>query len=346
MNETRTPPELRPEDFDIYDGKVIEPKRRFKLVRFDQIQLSTDPAYLVKGLIPREGLCVVWGPPKCGKSFWAYDVAMHIACRREYHDRKVNPGPVVYIACEGERGLGARTEAYRQEHDTTGADFYLVTTRLDLIAEYETLISDIAAQVKQPVAVVIDTLNRSIRGSESRDEDMGDYLKAADAIRDAFSCTIIVIHHCGIEGSRPRGHTSLTGACDAQIAVKKGHDGTVTCLVEYMKDGLDGDEIHSKLEPVEVGVDNDGDPITSCVVVEAERGKTDTSHKLSKNQATMLGLLDDFGPGGATVEDWNAAARQEGLGLSRKADLRDFRKALKDKQLVHTTSDRCYRTKL
>jgi len=26
-----------------------------------------------------------------------------------------------------------------------------------------------------------------------------------------------VIHHCGINGDRPRGHTSLTGAADAQI---------------------------------------------------------------------------------------------------------------------------------
>ena len=60
----------------------------------------------------------------------------------------------------------------------------------------------------------------------------------------------------------------------------------------------------------------------------------------------MLGLLDDFGPGGATVEDWNVAAREEGLGTKRKADLRDFRKALKDKRLVHTTLDRWYVTKL
>ena len=323
-----------------------KPTRRFKLVRFDQIRLPTDPAYLVKGLIPREGLCIAWGPPKCGKSFWTYDVAMHIACGWEYRGRKVKPGPVVYVACEGERGLGARTEAYRQHKDTTGADFYLVTTRLDLIAEHKTLISDIAAVVAHPVAVVIDTLNRSLRGSESRDEDMGDYLRAADAIREAFSCTVIMIHHCGIEGSRPRGHTSLTGACDAQIAVKKGHDGTVTCTVEYMKDGPEGDEIHSKLELVDVGMDDDGDVITSCVVAEAERVKTDTTHKLTKNQATMLGLLDDFGPGGTTVENWNVVARQEDLGVKRKADLRDFRKALKDKRLVHTTNDRWYVTKL
>jgi len=324
----------------------VEPQRRFNLVRFDQIQIPTDPAYLVKGLIPREGLCVAWGPPKCGKSFWVYDVVMHIACGWEYRDRKVKRGPVVYIACEGERGLGARTEAYRQEKAPVDADFYLLTTRLDLIGEHKTLIADIAAQVGHPVAVVIDTLNRSLRGSESHDDDMGDYVNAADAIREAFACTVIIIHHCGIEGSRPRGHTSLTGACDAQIAVKKDRSGTVTCTVEYMMDGPEGDEISSKLEVVDVGTDDDGDAIASCVVVKAEKTKTDTATKLSKNQQTMLGLLDDFGKGGATVEDWNTAARQEGLGVRRKADLSDFRRGLKDKKKVHTTNDRWYVTRL
>ena len=321
-----------------------EPPRRFKLVRFDQVKLPTDPAYLVKGLIPREGLCVVWGPPKCGKSFWTYDIVMHIACGWEYRGRKVCPGRVVYVACEGERGLGARTEAYRQHKDTTGADFYLVTTRLDLIAEHATLISDIAAQAEQPVVVVIDTLNRSLRGSESRDEDMGDYLRAADAIREAFSCTVIMIHHCGIEGSRPRGHTSLTGACDAQIAVKKGHDGTVTCTVEYMKDGPEGDEIHGKLEPVEVGVDNDGDVISSCVVVEAEPVKIDTSHKLTKNQQTMLTILQDAMPNGLTQDDWNDQARDADLGVRRRSDLLDLRSALKRKRLVHSYAEKWHVT--
>ena len=35
--------------------------------------------------------------------------------------------------------------------------------------------------------------------------------------------------------------------------------------VEYMKDGAEGDTIVSRLENVEVGIDEDGDPITSCV---------------------------------------------------------------------------------
>jgi hypothetical protein len=32
---------------------------------------------------------------------------------------------------------------------------------------------------------------------------------------------VVIVHHCGIEGTRPRGHSSLTGAADAQLAVKR-----------------------------------------------------------------------------------------------------------------------------
>ena len=331
--------------------EVIEPKRRFPLTRFDQIQLSTAPSYLVKGLIPRQGLVVIGGPPKCGKSFWAFDVAAHIALGWSYRDRKVRQGAVVYLVLEGEHGIGARVEAFRQHHLGEDADpvpLYLLPTRIDLIHEYQTLIDEIGTQTTDnpPALIVIDTLNRSLSGSESRDEDMGAYIKAADAVREAFGAAVAVVHHCGIEGSRPRGHTSLTGAADAQIAIKRDIAGVICATVEWMKDGPEGTEVHSKLNPVAVGTDDDGEPITSRVIVEAEPAKKTTAAKLTKNQETMLGVLDDFGPGGATVEEWNAAARQEDLGVKRKADLRDFRKVLKDKQRVHTTTDRWYVTKL
>jgi hypothetical protein len=59
-----------------------EPTRkpsRFKLKPFTSITVSTAPNYLVKGILPRAGLVVVWGPPKCCKSFWTFDLVMHIA---------------------------------------------------------------------------------------------------------------------------------------------------------------------------------------------------------------------------------------------------------------------------
>jgi hypothetical protein len=134
------------------------------------------------------------------------------------------------------------------------------------------LIDDIKEQTPDtPVAVVIDTLNRSLAGSESSDEDMAAYIKAADAVREAFGCAVIIVHHCGVDNSRPRGHTSLTGAADAQIAVSRDEaTNDVAATLEWLKDGAEGDVITGRLRTVDLGLDAEGEPITSCVIVPAE----------------------------------------------------------------------------
>src|SRR5262245_60846878 len=92
------------------NGKATDP--RIKLVPFNSIKLGTDRRYLVKGLIPYPGLTVIWGPPKCGKSFWTLDVVMSIALGKEYRGRRVHQGPIVYCAFEGQSGITQRIEAY------------------------------------------------------------------------------------------------------------------------------------------------------------------------------------------------------------------------------------------
>ena len=325
-------------------------KSRLAPVPFDQIQLATTPRYLVKGLIPREGLIVVWGPPKCGKSFWAFDLVMHVALDWKYRGRRVAKGPVVYVACEGASGFRARVEAYRQRHlaeNSTAVPFYLVPATLDLVGEHTQLIAAIRAEVGEPVpvAVVLDTLNRSMRGSENSDEDMSTYIKAADAVREAFECAVIVIHHCGIEGTRPRGHTSLTGAADAQIAIKRDDARTITATVEWMKDGPEGDEIFSRLEPVELGTDDDGEPITSCVIVPADKSDSGTTKRLPAAAKIALDLLvkaiNDAGetaPASGTipsdisvcpVDVWKRYCEAGSITVSDKPDTKDksFRRA-------------------
>ena len=95
---------------------------------------------------------------------------------------------------------------------------------------------------------------------------MAAYIGAADAIREHFGCLVIIVHHCGIDGTRPRGHTSLTGAVEAQLAVKRDSASQIITTVEHMKDGPEGEVFVSTLAVVEVGTDDDGDKITSCVV--------------------------------------------------------------------------------
>ena len=251
---------------------VIEP--RFKLTPFCELKLSTECAYLVKGLIPRTGLTVLWGPPKSVKSFWMFDVAMHVALGWEYRGRRVQQGPVVYCAFEGADGFKARAEAFRLRklaEDHAAIEFHLVAARANLVADHGELEAAIRAQLgAKPVLVVLDTLNRSLAGSESDDKDMAAYVKAADALRETFGCAVVIVHHCGIDGTRPRGHSSLTGSADAQLAVKRDSAGNILVTVEWMKDGAEGDVIGSRLEVIEVGADADGEPITSCVVAAVE----------------------------------------------------------------------------
>ena len=118
------------------------------------------------------------------------------------------------------------------------------------------------------MAVFIDTLNRTLAGSESSDEDMTAYVGAADAIREASGCAVVIVHHCGVDGTRPRGDTSLTGACDAQLAVKRDGMGWHVHRHHRAYEGWPRRR-GNRMPPgkCQVGTDTDGDEITSCVVV-------------------------------------------------------------------------------
>jgi len=149
-------------------SKPIESNKvRFHLTRFRDIAITEGVPYLVKDLIPAMGLVVVWGPPKCGKSFWMFDLSMHIALGREYRGRRVQKGPVVYLALEGGKGFTHRVEAFRRHHAVTDAPFYLITDRTDLVADHRELIDEITLQAREqhPALVAIDTLNRSLFGA-------------------------------------------------------------------------------------------------------------------------------------------------------------------------------------
>ena len=277
-------------------------KPRFPLIAFDDVKPEEGAQYLIKGFLPRSGVVVAWGPPKCGKSFWIFDLLMHVALGWEYRGHRVTPGPVVYCALEGAQGFKLRIEAFRQakvsEADPGAPPFYLMPASLSLVHDHKRFIEDIRRQLgdARPVAVCIDTLNRSLEGSESSDADMAAYIRATDAIRDAFDCLVIIVHHCGHDGARPRGHSSLMGALDVQIAVRRDAANNIVAELELAKDGEVGLQFLSRLKVVEIGRDQDGDAITSCVIeavdTPATANKPSRSAKLSKSARNALRALE------------------------------------------------------
>lgn len=320
-------------------GEASNPRTsgRNDFTPFDQIEFDKTPSYLIKGLIPSGGLVVVWGAPKCGKSFFVFDLVAHVALGWEYRGRRTRQGAVMYCALEGGKGFRTRVAAFRQARlagHEADVPFFLWDGPLSLVADQAALVASIGAALgdTNPSAIVVDTLNRSLAGSESSDEDMGAYVKAADALRAAFDCAVVIVHHCGHEGTRPRGHSSLMGAVDAQIGVKRDAADNIIATVEFMKDGPQGEEFASRLEVVEIGIDADGDKITSCVIVPAE-GLAPRERKPKRLPAVaakaLRALHEVIGEAGiipppdpyippstkaVTIAEWRAHALKRGLG--------------------------------
>jgi hypothetical protein len=62
-----------------------------------------------------------------------------------------------------------------------------------------------------------------------------------------------------------------------------------------MKDGAEGDVIMSRLEQVDLGIDEDGEPVNSCVVVPVEGSpvRAQAKRKLSDRQQLAIDALNE-----------------------------------------------------
>jgi len=246
--------------------------KTIRLIPFNEIARTPGASYIVKGLLPSTGMAVVYGPPKSGKTYWALDLMMHIALGWDYRGCRVKQRPVVYLLFEGADDFADRVEAYRRKHlRDYGADipFYLVAVPLQIVADHAAIIDAIRQQTAAAgVVVVVDTLNRSYTGSESKDDDMVRYIQACDAIRDALHCLVILVHHSGKDPSKgARGHSALLAALDAQILVTRDKEtGVITAELEYTRRGKEGAKFVSTLEEICLGQDEDGEDEKSCVI--------------------------------------------------------------------------------
>jgi hypothetical protein len=279
------------------DAPPVKPKYRFKLVDSADMDLDDELPYLIDELFPINGIVAVWGPPKCLKSFLMLSAMYHVGMGWEFHGRAVHQGLVLYCAFEGGHGYRKRKAAWARHYNVSNDELRgrllflhgmanLINDHLALIREFKDQLAQNFNNAK-PVAVVLDTLNKSLVGSESKDTDMTAYVRAAEAIRDAFNCVVIIVHHCGLDDTRPRGHTSLSGAVDAQIAVTR-EGMTVTAEVELMKDGPEGTLVVGHAKVIEVGHDRNGQILTSLAIEPVD--KSDIPFRTTAKRRWQAGL--------------------------------------------------------
>lgn len=284
------------------DEKHSKEARRFQPIgAFDFATGGQKTEWLVKGVLPKAELAMVYGPPASGKTFWVLDLVSHIVQGLPWNGRKVAQGGCLYIAAEGANGVRKRLEAYQTYH---GIDIAEAFSNLHFIADAPRLTEkqdrrDLAQAIKTlPVMdlIVVDTLASVMPGAdENSGKEMGEVLAYCKALHKHFGALVLLVHHSGKDATKgARGWSGLLGAVDCEIQIARFGDDRAATITK-LKDGDDTEQSYGfKLNTVELGQDEDGDPITSCVVLQsnsAGRAKPVVKNAIER---ILLDTLEDL----------------------------------------------------
>lgn len=274
---------------------------------FSDVAPALDADDFVEGLLASSAMSVVYGESNSGKTFFAIDLALHIASGMQWRDRAVDGGFVLYLALEGSNGIRNRVAAWRAEYGMEDASipFAIVPVAVNLL-NADTDVASIIATVKAvssrfeapPTLIVVDTLARAIAGgNENAGEDMGALVRNGDAIRRATGAHLMWIHHSGKDQAKgARGHSSLRAATDTEIEVV-AVDGARTASVTKQRDMECSGAFGFTLKVVELGANRRGKAVTSCVVEAGDEhtpGGVPARRRLKGHQQRALEVLADL----------------------------------------------------
>lgn len=287
----------------IFDS-LADAAERFKPVQIAEFAAEVLVEWLVRNVLPRRGLGVIYGSSTAGKTFWTLDIIFAVARGlsnwRGFH---VTPGEVVYIAAEGVDGVRKRARAYSEYHGVPLKDlpFRVISDSPNLMKGDHTAL---AQAIGTADVIVVDTLAAVMPGAdENSAKDVGAVLARCKAIQDITGALVILIHHSGKnEGAGARGWSGIRAAVDVEICVTRNNDDRVAEITK-LKDGEgEGRKFPFRLQVVDLGRDGYGESITSCVV---EHRDTATSPALKrptgKSQRIVFETIETHGP--ATVDD-------------------------------------------
>lgn len=286
-------------EFDAPKPAALDKPSRFQLVPAAQFANGAAPRWLIKGVLPQAELVVLYGEPAAGKTFATLDLVSAIARGVEWRGNRVRKGRVIYVAAEGSGGLRKRLAAYAGHHELDLADveLYVVPAAPNLLLKDDALeLARAIAALGPADVIVIDTLAQTTPGgNENAAEDMGKALAHCKGIHRATGALVLLVHHSGKDSSKgARGWSGLRAAADAELEVVRLGAARVL-QVTKQKDGDDHGRWAFDLVEVPLGMDEDGDVVTSCAVVEAAMPATGAVGKpLGRWETVVNEVIQEF----------------------------------------------------
>lgn len=257
-----TEPDFTQGDADAKPPLALQEKRSLSFFTLQDVPEVFTSFWLVKGIIPLSGIGIIYGEYSSGKTFFAISLAMSIAGGKDFFGRKVKQKPVLYFSLEGKEGFMNRLAAWKKTHEDWPSNIQFNTADFDFFGlSYEEI-----NKLPKNSVIIIDTLNATDPTmDENTSSGMGKIISRAKEFQKITGGLILFIHHCGKDATKgARGHSSLMAAADVGILIT--NNGERTWKIAKNKDGKADISGTFTLKEIPLGIDEDGEPITSCVV--------------------------------------------------------------------------------
>lgn len=302
--------------------------QRYKLLGGVELKALAPLRWLIKGVLPARGLAVLYGPSGSGKSFLAIDLGCSIAEGDAWFGYRTKPASIVYLALEGEAGIRQRVLAWetKRGRDLPGRfavliDTFKLTNPNDIHA--------LAAVCPAGGVVIVDTFARAGDDDPNEPKLRHANIEGALSLQKLIGGVVLLVAHTGKDETRGMsGQKTPFNAADAAISVTR-KDTARSWKAEKVKDGKDEKEHTSALQTVFLGVDDDGDPITSCTVEVIAEAYAGPAHRVAAEATAdelFLQLLADFMAQGRTVSPQRSSRTHAALQFAQTPQGKQFKR--------------------
>lgn len=252
------------------------------IVRFlSDANAAVRPSWLVKEWLPREGVVLLAGQSRIGKTFLSLELAGALATGGGFFGRPVRERVgVLILAAEGAGTIAPRLEALRL-HRLGGIDataLPIAWAEISDANEIGAIVTAAAAEMQARFGlrlgmIAVDTVAAAFSVDENDAQLATTAMKALGKLAGDAGCLIVAVAHYGkSDGAGVRGSSAWTASADVILAAT-GEISEITGEVKDRKLALTksryaetGPIADFELRSVNLGVDEDGDPISAAIV--------------------------------------------------------------------------------
>ncbi|MFC4679259.1 AAA family ATPase [Desulfovibrio legallii] len=266
------------------------------------------------------------------EEFPSIDLAAHVARGRPWFGHKTKQSPVVLLFLEGQGGAKQRLAAYQSFHGEPLPNNILVGVAPTTLYKGED-VDALAAAIPEGSLVVIDTQACATVGlSENDSTEMGLFIESAKRLATTRRCFVLCLHHSGKDSGRgARGSSVQLPSWDFAAEVVREGQRRFWRAVKVKDGDGEGEKHPFQLGIVDLGADEDGDRITSCVALpDAEDLAGQEGKTLTPNQKYALeSLREALGKEGCDsihVDAWRPYFYGRHTGDNDKTKAQAFRR--------------------